>query len=70
MSDNGKVKDVLKVELSDGGMKVSFGTVNQALISHAFIQAFTMWQNELMKSEAKKESPIQIPKGLIDKLRR
>jgi len=77
MSDNGKLKQekiLLKVSLVDGKMAVTFGAFNAALISHAFIEALSKWQEELalrkLEKEMESQPAIVIPDNVMKNIRR
>ena len=71
MTDNGKGKEVLKVMLHDGKLSVHFGEVNMALVSHAFRLASLELDNLIcLQQQQQKKSDIEVPKTVLDKMRR
>jgi len=72
MSDNG-VKDIIKVTLVDGQMKVSLASVNLAILSHALRLTSLQLDNELIKREQAKipkVSPISVSPDILKQLRK
>jgi len=71
MSNNGKPKiEILKVTIQDGSMRVEFGKVNSALLSHAIRMASLHLDNMLIGSEQEDKKIVSAPPNIIDKLRR
>lgn len=71
MTDNGHGKEVVKVNLHDGKLSVVFGNVNIAIISHALRLASLELDNQIVGANNEQEkSGIEVPKTILDKMRR